>query len=233
LIWIRFCFESINECIEQLSVGPVGRTPPIQLDLRRFASLRNIQPKFSFPFFFKPATCLFKTISSICFELNGVGSMTGAGERLEYEAVEFFVRLADMISLPRSYGEIYGCLYISSEPLCMEDLISKLKISKGTASQGLRALRNIGAIKTVYKVGERRDYYEAECELRKLVGGFLRDQVNPHLDSGKERVERMHAILNDIDGEDHDFFQERVDRLGKWRQRADTILPWAIKMIEK
>lgn len=159
--------------------------------------------------------------------------MAGAGERLEYEVVEFFIRLADMISLPRSYGEIYGCLYISPQPLCMEDLISKLKISKGSTSQGLRALRNIGAIKTVYKVGERRDYYEAECELRKLVGGFLRDQVNPHLDSGKERIASMRMILNDIDGERHDFLRERIDRLGNWRQRADTILPWAIKMIEK
>lgn len=158
--------------------------------------------------------------------------MAAAVERLEREVVELFVRLADLISMPRSYGEIYGCLYIAPEPLCMEDLISKLQISKGSVSQGLKALRSIGAIRTVYKSGERRDYYEAECQLRKLVSGFLRDQVNPHLESGRNRVENMRAIVNEIDGEDREFLSDRVVQLGKWRQRADRILPLAIRMIE-
>src|SRR6056297_1692961 len=116
-------------------------------------------------------------------------------EKLEHEVVELFVRLANLLSLPRSLGEIYGCLYISPDPMCMDDLIEKLSISKGSASQGLRALRNFGAIKTVYQPGDRRDFYEAECELRKLVSGFLKDQVNPHLDSGRERVQNMRDLL--------------------------------------
>lgn len=156
-----------------------------------------------------------------------------ARNRLQREVVEVFVRLADMLSLPRSYGEIYGCLYISPDPLSMEDLITILSISKGSASQGLKALRNIGAIKTVYQVGERRDYYEAECELRKLVGGFLRDQVNPHLESGKERLGTMRTIVEGMDGADVEFLSDRIEQLSKWRQRADTILPLAIRMIEK
>jgi DNA-binding transcriptional regulator GbsR (MarR family) len=153
--------------------------------------------------------------------------------KLELEVVELFVRLADLLSLPRSLGEIYGCLYISPEPMCMENLVKKLKISKGSASQGLKALRNFGAIKTVYKPGERRDFYEAECELRKLVGGFLKDQVNPHLDNGKDRVRRMKSLLEDDSCEDAEFLAERIGQLEKWRSRAEKILPLAIMMIEK
>lgn len=152
---------------------------------------------------------------------------------LEYEVVELFVRLANMLSLPRSLGEIYGVLYISPDPLCMENLIERLQISKGSASQGLKALRNFGAIKAVYRPGDRRDFYEAECELRKLVGGFLKDQVNPHLESGKQRVQYMKELTEDMDGEEKEFFKERIDQLEKWRLRANTILPLAIKMIER
>jgi HTH-type transcriptional regulator, glycine betaine synthesis regulator len=159
--------------------------------------------------------------------------MAESRDKLEREVVEVFVRMADMLSLPRSYGEIYGCMYISPEPLSMEDLITKLRISKGSASQGLKALRNIGAIRTVYKVGERRDYFEAECELRKLVSGFLRDQVDPHLESGKDRIDSMRALLNEIDGDEREFLIERVEQLGKWRHRADTVLPLVLKMIER
>ncbi len=159
--------------------------------------------------------------------------MEQCSAKLEKEVVELFVRLADMLSLPRSYGEIYGCLYITEGSLCMENLISKLKISKGSASQGLKALRNIGAIKIVYQPGDRRDFYEAECELRKLVAGFLRDQVDPHLESGKERVQRMRKITSSMDGAENEFLKERIEQLDKWRHRAETILPWAIRMIEK
>lgn len=160
----------------------------------------------------------------------------GLQRELEHEVVELFVRVANLLSLPRSLGEIYGCLYICPEPLCMEDLIARLDISKGSVSQGLRTLRNFGAIKTVYKPGERRDFYEAECELRKLVSGFLKDQVNPHLESGKERVTHMRELVDQADGtkgEEMEFLKERVEQLEKWRMRANTILPLAIKMIER
>ncbi len=176
--------------------------------------------------------CVCLLFSSEYNELRGE-DMEEKTEKIEQEVVELFVRLADMLSLPRSYGEIYGCLYITEGALCMEELISKLKISKGSASQGLKALRNIGAIKTVYKPGDRRDFYEAECELRKLVAGFLRDQVDPHLESGRERVQRMRQITFVNDGDGNTFLKERIEQLDKWRQRAETILPWAIRMIEK
>jgi len=96
----------------------------------------------------------------------------------------------------------------------------------------LKALRNIGAIRTVYRSGVRRDYFEAECQLRKLVSGFLRDQVNPHLENGKDRLDNMLAIIEDVDEEQREFLRERVEQLGKWRQRADRIMPLAIRMIE-
>jgi len=154
-------------------------------------------------------------------------------DKLEYEIVELFIRLANLLSLPRSLGEIYGCLYIAPDPMCMDELIAKLNISKGSASQGLRALRNFGAIRTVYRPGDRRDFYEAECELRKLVSGFLKDQVNPHLDSGKERVANMREIMDEGEYENEEFLRERIEQLEKWRARANKILPLAIKMIER
>ena len=55
---------------------------------------------------------------------------------LESEVVALFVRVADLLNLPRSVGELYGVLYISEEPLCLDDLRLKLRISKGSTSQG-------------------------------------------------------------------------------------------------
>src|SRR5436190_23572761 len=99
---------------------------------------------------------------------------------LETEIIDFFVQLSRLLGQPRSLAEIYGLLFISARPLAMDHLIERLNLSKGSASQGLKFLRNIGAVKTVYVPGDRRAHYEAVAELRNLVTRFLRDQIVPH-----------------------------------------------------
>ena len=70
---------------------------------------------------------------------------------------------------------------VSAEPLAMDDLVVRLKISKGSVSQGLKFLRTLGAIREVEGPDVRRTYYEGDIELKKLVGGFIREQMRPHM----------------------------------------------------
>ena len=53
---------------------------------------------------------------------------------LESKVIEVFVNGAKVVGLPRSLGEIYGLLYISTEPMSMEQIVQKLNISIGSAS---------------------------------------------------------------------------------------------------
>jgi len=63
---------------------------------------------------------------------------------VEQQVVDLFVDGVRVLGLPGSVGEIYGLLFISREPLSLDDLVRRLKISKGSASQGLRALKAAG-----------------------------------------------------------------------------------------
>ena len=78
---------------------------------------------------------------------------------LETEIIDLFVQVSRVLGQPRSLAEIYGLLFISAQPLAMDDLIGRLNLSKGSASQGLKFLRNIGAVKMVYIPGDRRVHY--------------------------------------------------------------------------
>src|SRR5262252_2906999 len=117
---------------------------------------------------------------------------------LEAEIIGLFVQLARVLGLPRSLAEIYGLLFICNTPLPMDELISRLALSKGSASQGLRFLRNAGAVRMVYIAGDRRVHYEAVAELRKLATRYLRDQMVPHLDSGLNRLEQIAQMVNQL-----------------------------------
>ena len=149
---------------------------------------------------------------------------------LESEVVALFVRVADLLNLPRSVGELYGILFMAESPMCLDDLRIKLNISKGSTSQGLKILRSFGAIRVVYVPGDRKDFYVAESSLRKIASGFANEQIQPHLESGSDRLERIQDLLNeeaDVSG----MLHERVERLENWQKRANQVWPVVLKLI--
>jgi len=160
------------------------------------------------------------------------GTTSAAAAAIERELIELFVHVADLVGLPRSVGELYGCLFIASSPLTMDDLMRRLGLSKGATSQGLRLLRSVGAVRTVYVPGDRRDHFAAERELRPLVAGFLREKVLARLRNSAERLEAVRAVLREVDPAGRAVLDDRVRRLARWHQNARQVLPLLLKVIE-
>lgn len=151
--------------------------------------------------------------------------------RLENAVVAWFVRMADVLNLPRSVGEIYGILFISTNPLCLDDCRMRLNISKGSTSQGLKILRSFGAIRTVHIPGDRKAYYIAETSLRRIASGFADEQILPQVASGKEHIQRIRDILKVHDGDDKASLQTKIDLMENWQKRAGETLPLILKLI--
>ena len=140
--------------------------------------------------------------------------------------IEVFVRAANLIGLPRSVGEIYGVLYCAERPLTFDDLVERLGISRGSVSQGLKLLRQLGAVKLHYVVGSRKDHFEPELSMKRLVGGFVRDQFSPHLVNGKLRLEQIDAEVEaEPDSELRHHAAQRLNTLRTWQRRMDKLLP--------
>ena len=145
---------------------------------------------------------------------------------IEKEVVSLFADGVRVAGLPRSIGEIYGLLFISQEPLSLDDLVKGLGISKGSASQGLKFLRTLGAFREVDGPDARRTYFEADIKLKKLVGGFIREQLRPHFDSGKNRIKALeNEVTNEDDAARRAFYEERVKKLERWLKQAKLLLP--------
>lgn len=151
---------------------------------------------------------------------------------LQRQVVDFFVDGVKVLGLPRSLGEIYGLLFISTEPLSLDDLVRDLGISKGSASQGLRTLRTLGAVREAFGNGDRRTYYEPAVDLKRLVGGFIREQVRPHLDSGKTKLQSISETVSLTDDPaNREFFADRIERLESWMKRGGQVLPMLQKLL--
>jgi len=142
----------------------------------------------------------------------------------ERELVEWFVDFTALMGVPASVGQIYGLLYLSGRPLPFDNFGERLGISKGSASQGLRFLRDLGAVRVVGVPGDRREYYEAEISPTRLVAGFLKEKVQPRLKASDERLARLKKTLKELEAVDP-MLAERVERLHVWSQRARQFLP--------
>jgi len=162
---------------------------------------------------------------------RGNGNSTEKLNPLEAEVISLFVQMCRALGQPRSLGEIYGLLYISARPLAMDDLIERLGLSKGSASMGLKFLRNAGAINMVYVPGDRRVHYEAVAELRNLATRFLRDQIVPHLDSGLSRLEQIAVMVKQLPSDQRSRIQARVTMLQSWEKKSRKFLPLIVKIL--
>jgi DNA-binding transcriptional regulator GbsR (MarR family) len=144
---------------------------------------------------------------------------------LEIESIDFFVRMMSMLGMPKSVGEIYGLLYFSPSALSMEHIVKHLGISIGSASQGLKTLRSLKAVRTSYVPGDRRDHYLAETEFRRLFSNFIKEEIMPHMDSAKERIERMESSLPTLSNDAEEFYKIRIEKLKRLTRAGGRLLP--------
>lgn len=89
--------------------------------------------------------------------------------------------------ISRTMAEVHALLYIVGEPLCTDEVMERLQISRGSASMSLRALLDWGVVSRAHKRGDRKEYFAAEQDVwamfRSIVRERMRREVDPVLAS--------------------------------------------------
>lgn len=160
----------------------------------------------------------------------------------ERECILFFEEVVQIFGVPKSVGQIYGLLYASPVSLSFSDIVERLGISKGSASQGIQLLRSLGAINdgdgsgasdkalrvstglTTGIARNARVTYQPELSLRRLMSGILQNRIAPIAASGAERLAHLREFAEQS-GAGNDFYLSRAKQLDKWRKRLKTVLP--------
>lgn len=145
---------------------------------------------------------------------------------LREESIDYFVSFVQMFGMPKSIGQIYGLLFVSARPLPMDEIVSSLGISKGSASQGLSLLRSLGAVTSHAIDGDRREHFEADLNVSRLVTHFFENRMLPRIESGENRIARMLSLAEVENGDDEsEAVSNRIRALQKWHKRGKGILP--------
>jgi DNA-binding transcriptional regulator GbsR (MarR family) len=147
-------------------------------------------------------------------------------EAFDREVVSFFVDAAEILGVPKSVAAIYGVVFASPRPLSFADIESRLDISKGSISQGLRVLREVGALREVSAAEDRAELFTPDLEMRKLVARFIEKRLEKQLDTGGNRLAAL-AKANPARGADAAEIKRRLNSLSDWHRKARALLPLA------
>ena len=111
-------------------------------------------------------------------------------------------RLMEFWGFKRNMGRVWTVLYLADDPLSSKQLQERLGLSAGAVSMTANELGRWGVVKKVWLTGERKDYFQAEGNLWKMISRVFNE---------RERVEILNAI---------DALEEALDYARRKRDAA-------------
>jgi DNA-binding transcriptional regulator GbsR (MarR family) len=127
-------------------------------------------------------------------------------------------RLMQFWGFKRPMGRIWTLLYLSPQPLGASEIGSELKMCAGSVSMTLAELLKWGAVRKTWRPGERRDYFEAETSIWKLVGRVLRErelglvrEFSEGLSEAEQALEAVQSSQSSAEPPDEELDQKLSD----------------------
>ena len=99
-----------------------------------------------------------------------------ATEAAERRVTEVIGQLMEFWGFKAVMGRLWTVLYLSPEPLSAAELGERLAVSTGAVSMALTDLQKWGVVRKAWRPGERRDYYEPETSIWKMVSRVFRER---------------------------------------------------------
>lgn len=124
----------------------------------------------------------------------------------------------------RNMGRMWAVLYLEDHPLTAADLGERLGLSTGSVSMTLGELAQWGAVKKTWVVGDRRDFYECETSIWKMVSRVFRDRELHWIRTASESFEEARGELRPASDERHKFIADRVAGLAQLAEVGANLL---------
>ncbi len=125
----------------------------------------------------------------------------------------------------KTMAQIHALLLISERPVCTEDVMDELNISRGNANMNIRALVDWGLVQKEIISGDRKDYFTAGKDIWKVAIQIIRERRRREL----EPVMSILANMKDVEGSEEDKekieqFKTMIEDLDQFTTRVDKML---------
>src|SRR5215216_7883615 len=122
-------------------------------------------------------------------------------------------QLADYFGFGKVMGQMYGAMLMSDRPLCLDDMVEQLDISKANASMNMHTLESMGMVRQVWVRGTngRRKFYAAETDFWQIITNILKGREMRDVDRAigvmDDNIKRLTAEMDAMNSEDRELAQ--------------------------
>jgi DNA-binding transcriptional regulator GbsR (MarR family) len=138
--------------------------------------------------------------TSLATEPASRRTATSVEERL-HEIQDLFIRrwgeMGATWGINRTMAEIHALLFIVGRPLCTDDVMARLHISRGNVSMSLRALQEWGIIRRFHRRGERKEYFESLSDIWELFSIIAAERKRREMDPVLETIKQCQQMLSE------------------------------------
>ena len=160
--------------------------------------------------------------------------MTEQLTQLKQDFTEGLSQISKFWGFPKGMGAIFAVLYLSPAPLSLDELVEQTGLTKGAISTNVRALARMGLVRPSTKLGDRKDYYEAETDFYKSIRAILKERQNSEFDSAvrsvRETLEKLEADAGSEDEAERQFLLERLRAIQSFFDTLDGLVNAVIKL---
>jgi DNA-binding transcriptional regulator GbsR (MarR family) len=152
---------------------------------------------------------------------------TGMLERSQALFVRRWGEMGVYWGISRTMAEIHALLFISPAPLCTDDLMEQLEISRGNASMNLRGLVDWGLIHRVHIRGDRKEYFTSDKGVWRMFETIVRQrrrrEVEPIVETIGKCREMVEQEIPGLSGEKAQQVREYRERLIEMQEFLETV----------
>ncbi|MCR6719165.1 MAG: MarR family transcriptional regulator [Chitinophagaceae bacterium] len=132
----------------------------------------------------------------------------------------------------RTMAQIHALLMISPDPLTQDEIMEELNISRGNVNMNIRELINWGLVERVIVPGERKEYFEAEKDIWKVVRQIVKERKKRELEPMLNLLDKLETVEGDRRDKEVKAFVDTVASIKKLGRHADKTLDTLIKAEE-
>lgn len=143
----------------------------------------------------------------------------------------------------RTMSQIHALLMVSADAQTTDDVMAALGISRGNAHGNLQALCAWGLCRRVRRPGDRRDWYEAEKDVWRVIQCIARERKRQEIEPALATLDDCLATTRGLAGAEAQAFRRQLAELRRMAGTVDDalaalarrpprrVLPWLLRML--
>jgi len=158
--------------------------------------------------------------------------MTQSITKIKKDFIEGLSQISRFWGFPKGMGAIFAVLYLSPTALSLDEIVEQTGLTKGAISTEIRALARMGLVHRSSRLGDRKDYYEAEADFYAAIRSILKERQNSEFDRAVRSVKEILKNMEEnwVENEEWNFVYERVQALQNFFNAIDNLTKAVVRL---